>query len=147
MTIDTDHLDSCVRTLGSDHRWTATDRPNRAASIKRSSETSLSIGYELTQETSFKLLKRALQDFGHGRRKLDATPVKEILRLSALHGLMTLEEVERWFAYRDNRNDTAHDYGEGFANETLKLLPAFIVDVRTLEAILRARFGEDSDHA
>jgi len=33
---------------------------------------------------------------------------------------MTLEEVERWFAYRDNRNDTAHDYGEGFANETLR---------------------------
>ncbi len=60
---------------------------------------------------------------------------------------MTLEEVERWFAYRDNRNDTAADYGEGFANETLKLLPAFIVDVRTLEAILRARFGEDSDYA
>lgn len=60
---------------------------------------------------------------------------------------MTLEEVERWFAYRDNRNDTAHDYGEGFANETMKLLPAFIIDVRTLEATLRARFGEDTAHA
>lgn len=145
MIINTDHLDRCVRTLGSSLDLYRQTQPGsidqevfRNAIVK---------SYELAQETGFKLLKRALQDFGHGRRKLDATPVKEILRLSALHGLMTVEEVERWFAYRDNRNDTADDYGEGFANETLKLLPAFIVDVRTLEAILRARFGEDSDHA
>ncbi len=29
-----------------------------------------------------------------------------------------------------NRNTTAHDYGEGFANETLKILPDFLKDVR-----------------
>ncbi|MGH8480771.1 MAG: nucleotidyltransferase substrate binding protein [Gammaproteobacteria bacterium] len=145
MTIDTDHLDRCIRILGSSLDFYRQAQPD---SIDREVFRNAIIkGYELAQETSFKLLKRALQDFGHGGRKLDATPVKEILRLSALHGLMTVEEVERWFAYRDSRNDTAHDYGEGFANETLKLLPAFIVDVRTLEAILRARFGEDSDHA
>ena len=68
--------------------------------------------------------------------------MKDLLRLSATHGLMTLEEVERWFAYRDNRNNTAHDYGEGFAKETLVLLPGFIADATTLEATLRAKFGE-----
>jgi hypothetical protein len=99
-------------------------------------------GYELAQETSFKLLKRALKDFGHGGKKLDATPVKEILRLVATHGLMTVEEVERWFAYRDNRNDTAHDYGEGFAKETLVLLPGFIADAKLLESVLRTRFAD-----
>ena len=99
-------------------------------------------GHELAQETSFKLLKRALKDFGHGGKKLDATPVKEILRLVATHGLMTVDEVERWFAYRDNRNDTAHDYGEGFAKETLVLLPGFIADAKLLETVLRARFGD-----
>ena len=40
--------------------------------------------------------------------------------------------VERRLRYRDNRNDTAHDYGEGFAETTLKLLPGFIVDARAL---------------
>ncbi len=104
-------------------------------------------GYELTQETAFKLLKKALKDFGHGTKKLDSTPIKEILRLGATHGLLTLEEVERWFAYRDNRNNTAHDYGEGFAKETLVLLPGFIVDVTRLETLLRDRFGEEDDHA
>ena len=44
--------------------------------------------------------------------------------------------VERWLRYRDNRNDTAHDYGEGFAETTLKLLPGFIVDARALVEIV-----------
>lgn len=51
--------------------------------------------------------------------------------------------VERWFSYRDNRNNTAHDYGVGFAEETLALMPKFITDVRDIEANLRKKFGHD----
>jgi hypothetical protein len=47
------------------------------------------------------------------------------------------DEVQRWFAYRDNRNNTAHDYGVGFAEDTLKLMPGFISDARRLEVTLR----------
>ena len=57
---------------------------------------------------------------------------KDLFRHAARHGLITPEAVERWFLYRDNRNDTAHDYGEGFAEATLKLLPGFIADAKTL---------------
>ena len=74
----------------------------------------------------------------------EATPVKEILRLAATHGLMTVEEVERWFAYRDNRNNTAHDYGEGFAKETLVLLPGFIADAKLLKIAVRDRFNNEA---
>jgi nucleotidyltransferase substrate binding protein (TIGR01987 family) len=140
MMLSTDHLNRCIRTLESSVEMYRQSEPDsieqevfRNAIIK---------GYELSQETSFKLLKRALKDFGHGGKKLDALPIKEVLRLAATHGMMTLDEVERWFAYRDNRNNTAHDYGEGFATETLALLPSFIKDAKTLEAALRARFGE-----
>ncbi len=70
-----------------------------------------------------------------------------MLRLAATHGLMTLEEVERWFAYRDNRNNTAHDYGEGFVKETLKLIPNFIADVTRLETVLRERYNEGKSNA
>ena len=139
MTLNTEHLNRCIRTLESSLALYSQAEPGsidqevfRNAIVK---------GYELTQETSFKLLKRALKDFGHGGRKLDATPVKDLLRLSATHGLMTVAEVERWFAYRDNRNNTAHDYGEGFAKETLVLLPGFLADAKTLEATLRAKFA------
>ena len=53
--------------------------------------------------------------------------------------------MERWFAYRDNRNNTAHDYGENFARETLRLIPDFIDDVTRLAAVLRERYSEDSN--
>ena len=135
MTLNLDQLDRCVRTLesalafyGQAESGSVNQEVFRNAIIK---------GYELTQETAFKLLRKSLKAFGHGAKKLDATPIKEILRMSATHGLMTLTEVERWFAYRDNRNSTAHDYGEGFAKETLRLLPGFIADVKKLENVLR----------
>ena len=139
MTLNTDHLKRCIQTLRSSLTFYAQAEPDsidqeifRNAIVK---------GYELAQETSFKLLKKALREYGHGAKKLDATPIKELLRLSATHSLMTLEEVARWFTYRDNRNNTAHDYGEGFAEETLQLLPGFIDDARRIEKTLHEKFG------
>ncbi len=140
MTLNTDHLKRCLETLRSSLAFYERAAPEsidqevyRNAIVK---------GYELAQETSFKLLKKALRDYGHSAKNLDATPVKELLRLSATHGLLTLEQVERWFKYRDNRNNTAHDYGEQFAKETLVLMPSFVTDAASLEAILHTRFGE-----
>ena len=145
MNLNTDHLKRCIQTLRSSLSFYEQATPEsidqeifRNAIVK---------GYELAQETSFKLLKKALRDYGHGAKKLDTTVVKDLLRLSATHGLMTLEEVERWFAYRDNRNNTAHDYGENFAKETLSLIPKFIADVARLEAVLRERFSEGNADA
>jgi nucleotidyltransferase substrate binding protein (TIGR01987 family) len=100
-------------------------------------------GYELAQETAFKLLKKALKAYGHGGKKLEAMVIKEVLRLAAVHDLMTLEEVERWFRYRDNRNNTAHDYGEAFAHETLVLIPTFLADITTLADVLDRKLGEN----
>lgn len=145
MLLNTDHLKRCIRTMQSS--LTLYEKAEPESIDQEVFRNAIVKGYELTQETTFKLLKKALRDFGHGAKKLDTTPIKEILRLAATHGMMTLEEVERWFAYRDNRNSTAHDYGEGFAKETLVLLPGFIADVSRLEALLRERFGEKDDHA
>ncbi|MBF0630765.1 MAG: nucleotidyltransferase substrate binding protein [Magnetococcales bacterium] len=139
MELNTDHLLRCLLTLEA-----AVERYGQSAPDSMDQEVfrnAIIKGYELSQETSFKLLRKGLVAFGHGTRKLDSLPVKEILRLAAIHGLMGLEEVERWFAYRDNRNDTAHEYGERFACETLKLLPDFIVDGKRLESVLRERLG------
>lgn len=140
MNLNTDHLKRCIDTLRSSLTFY---EQAAASSIEQEIfRNAIVKGYELAQETSFKLLKKSLRDYGHGAKKLDSTPIKDLLRLSATHGLMTLEEVERWFAYRDNRNNTAHDYGENFARETLSLMPGFIADVTRLEAILRERYSE-----
>lgn len=98
-------------------------------------------GFELTLETSGKLLRRALKAFAAAPRSVDELVFKDLIRQAARHALLTEAEVKRWFAYRDNRNSTAHDYGVGFAEETLKLLPGFIEDAKRLEAVLREKIG------
>lgn len=141
--LNVDHLRRCMQTLNSS---LTLYRQAEAGSIDQEVfRNAIVKGYELAQETAFKLLIKALKAYGHGGQKLAQTPVKELLRLAATHGLMTLDEVERWFRYRDNRNNTAHDYGEYFANETLVLIPAFLQDIDTLAAVLEQKLGKSAD--
>jgi hypothetical protein len=50
--------------------------------------------------------------------------------------LLSIDEVERWLQYRDNRNSTSHDYGEYLANETLVLIEQFIKDTNRLIEVI-----------
>jgi nucleotidyltransferase substrate binding protein (TIGR01987 family) len=98
-------------------------------------------GFELTLETAGKMLRKAIKTFTGNPRAVDELTFKDVLRHAAKHGLLDAAAVERWFAYRDNRNNTAQDYGQGFAEETLALMPDFLSDARRLETTLRERFG------
>lgn len=141
--LNVDHLRRCMKTLHSSLVFYRSVEDEIELEVFRNS---IIKGYELTQETAFKLLKKALKNFGHGGKKLEATPVKDVLRLAALHDLMTLEQVERWFRYRDNRNNTAHDCGEKFANETLTLIPEFLADIETLANVLERKLGKEAQN-
>ncbi len=143
--LNTDHLKRCIQTLESSLRLY--QRAEAGSIDQEIFRNAIIKGYELAQETAFKLIKKALKEYGHGSKTINANPVKEVLRMAAIHDLMTVDEVERWFRYRDNRNDTAHDYGEAFALETLVLLPAFLDDIQTLARQLDSKLGKDSDHA
>lgn len=143
--LNVDHLRRCLQTLSTS---LALYRKAESDSIDQEVFRNAIIkGYELAQETAFKLLKKALKAYGHGGQKLEATPVKDILRLAAVHGLLTVQEVERWFRYRDNRHSTAHDYGEKFAHETLLLIPDFLQDITTLADVLERKLGPGGEHA
>lgn len=139
MRLNTDHYSRCIQTLETSLAQLEMSQPEsieyevfRNAVVK---------GFELTLETAGKLLRKALKAYTGRPRDVDALTYKDVLRHAAKHDLMNTEEVERWFNYRDNRNNTAHDYGVGFAEDTLKLLPAFITDARRLETVLRERLG------
>lgn len=93
--------------------------------------------FEIILEQTGKLLKKNLKPYFASSKQVDQLMFKDIFRLAAKHGLITLEEAERWLIYRDNRNDTAHDYGEGFANQTLALLPQFILDARRVNEVIQ----------
>lgn len=136
MAINTEHLDNTLRALESAlaHYQAVAGEDAVEQEIFR---LAIIKGFELAQEVSFKLIRRRLRDFGHSSRKLEATPVKELLRLAAQHSLLSIAEVERWFGYRANRNNTAHNYGEDFVQATLAILPDFIRDARALAKRLR----------
>ena len=88
--------------------------------------------FEIILEQSGKLLKKTLTPFLHSSKAVDQLTFKDIFRQSALHQIINIDEPQRWMEYRDNRNSTAHDYGVGFAESTLQLLPQFIIDARSL---------------
>jgi nucleotidyltransferase substrate binding protein (TIGR01987 family) len=100
--------------------------------------------FELSLETSGKLLRKALKSFGGAPRSVDALVFNDVLRHAGKHAMLDEAGVTRWLAYRANRNNTAHDYGEGFANDTLKLLPAYLQDVRALAIKLQEVFDAAS---
>ncbi len=139
MQFSTEHLSRCIQTLESS---LVQLRRAPAGSIDYEVYRNAAVkGFELTLETAGKLLRKAVKSYTGNPRAVDELTFKDVLRHSAKHGLMDAAAVERWFAYRDNRNSTAHDYGEGFAEETLGLMPAFTEDSRRIENTLRDRFG------
>ncbi len=134
MPINTEFLVRCINTLESAFAQLQQREPSdpfyeilRAACVKE---------FELVLEQSGSLLKRRLRPYFASNRQADRLTFKDLFRHAAKHGLLTVDACERWFAYRDNRNDTAHHYGEGFAETTLKLLPGFISDARALVAMI-----------
>jgi len=139
MNLNTDHYARCISTLESSlELLSAADPESVNYEIFRNAVVK---GFELTLETAGKLLRKALKAYTGRPREVDALTYKDVLRHAAKHDLMATDAVERWFIYRDNRNNTAHDYGVGFAEETLELLPKFISDARILETALRGRLG------
>ncbi len=130
MYIDTSFLQRCVKTLEmslkllneSDNESIEYDM-YRSACVKE---------FEIILEQSGKLLKKALKPYFHSSKEADRLYFKDIFRHAANHSLISIEQAERWLKYRDNRNNTAHDYGEGFAEQTIVLLPQFIVDANSV---------------
>ena len=134
MAINTDFLVRCVNTLEAAFDHLRTIGPSdsvyeiyRAASVKE---------FELVLEQSGSLLKKRLRPYFASNRQVDRMTFRNTFRHAARHGLISVAACERWLAYRDARNDTAHRYGEGFAETTLELLPQFIADARELVRVI-----------
>lgn len=106
----------------------------RAACIKE---------FEIILEQSGKLLRKVLKDYYSSPKKVYELNFKDIFRAANQFGLMTDEAAERWLEYRDNRNITSHDYGEGFASQTLELLPDFVEDALTLKTVIETKLQQN----
>lgn len=133
MTISVEYLDKCIKALetGVKYLEQGTDKElyelHRAGCIKE---------FELILEQSGSLLRKRIRGYFATNKQADNLTFKDVFRHAAKHDLIDSEACKRWMKYRDNRNDTSHNYGEKFANETLKLLPVFIEDAKSLSKII-----------
>ena len=127
MTLQTGNLRRCIRILESAYEGLQEhDADDILYDIYRAACV------ELVLEQSGKLLRKRLRAWFASNRQVDRLVFKDVFRHAAKHGLVSADAGERWLEYRDNRNDTAHDYGAGFADATLMLLPQFIIDANAL---------------
>ena len=116
-------LSQALATLGQQNLDSVTHDIYRAACIKE---------FEIVSEQCAKLLKKALSPYFSSSRAVDALTYKDVFRHAAKHSLISLEAAERWLVYRDHRNQSAHEYGQNYADAILTFLPEFLSDANAL---------------
>lgn len=136
VNLNTDYFLKCIVTL--EHAYVALEKESSGSVIYDIYRAACIKEFELILEQTGKLFRKVLKRYFSSSKQVDQLSFKDVFRYAGKFQLLTLEEVERWLLYRDNRNDRAHDYGEGFAEETLKLLPKFIQDAYHANDVLNA---------
>lgn len=134
--INTEFLQRCIDTLEKSYRLLL-QSPEGSIDYEMY-RNSLVKGFEMTLEQSGKLLKKKITPYFASKKAVDELTFKDLFRHAAKHGLLSEEEVSRWFKYRDNRNNTAHDYGREFAEQTVVLIEDFLKDAKNLKGIIDA---------
>ena len=132
--ISTEYLQKCIATL--EKSYEMLNQAQEGTIDYELYRNSLVKGFEMTLEQSGKLLRKKITPFLATKKAADALTFKEIFRHAHKFSLITEDEVKRWMKYRDNRNNTANDYGQSFAEETLSLVKDFLVDVKELQKVI-----------
>ena len=133
-TINTEYLEKSLATL--ERAYTLIKTVPEGSIDYEMYRNSLVKGFEMTLEQCGKLLRKRLLPYFSSKKAVDVLNFKDLFREAAKHSLLSETEVSRWFQYRDNRNNTAHDYGRAFAEETLALIDGFINDVKSLKDVI-----------
>ena len=139
MKLNFDHLQRCSLTL--ERSLQSLARAETGSVDYEVFRNAVIKSFELTLETAGKLLRKVLKAYVGSPKTVDSLVFKDVLRHSALHGLLSAAELERWLVYRDSHNDTAHNYGELFAETTLALITDFQRDALALYETLQQKHG------
>ena len=134
MSINTEYLARCITTLEKAYELIKTVQEGSVD--YEMYRNSLVKGFEMTLEQSGKLLRKRLLPYFASKKAVDALTFKDLFRHAYKYSLLNEDEISRWMKYRDNRNNTAHDYGRAFAEETLALVDDFLKDVKNLRTVI-----------
>ncbi len=145
MTIDTTFLERCINTLEIAYsKWIKIKDESENESIYFDLYRSACVKeFELILEQSGKLLRKTMKQYFASSKEADKLNFKDVFRNAVLRSILDAETCQRWLEYRDNRNSTAQDYGELFANETLVLLPQFIIDAKNMVDVIKSNSNQD----
>lgn len=86
--------------------------------------------FEYSFELSVKFIRRKLEIMETAEDVIDNLGYRDLIRKAAERGL--LEEVERWFVYREKRNETSHTYDYRKAENIYKILPEFLISAEKI---------------
>ena len=118
--INTEYLERCIETL--EKSYLMLNQAQEGTIDYELYRNSLVKGFELSLEQGGK----KITPYFATKKAVDVLSFKDIFRYAHKHSVISEEETVRWMKYRDNRNSTAHDYGELFAKETLSLIDKFL---------------------
>lgn len=97
--------------------------------------------FEYCYELSWKMLKRKLKEDAATPEDIDRMSFKELIREGAVRGFV--ENPEKWFEYREQRNITSHIYDEKKAKSVYKTAIQFLPDAQQLLDQLEASLQSD----
>lgn len=92
--------------------------------------------FEFTYELSWKAMRTWLAE-NQGKTVVDGVTRKELFRLAAESRL--IQEVEPWFEYHKQRNQTSYTYEESTANEAFEITEQFLNHATKLYQTLQSK--------
>ncbi len=84
-----------------------------------------------------RLLRRKLRDWATAHASARRLTFRQSFRTAGEFALLDEDACERWLAYRDLRNESAHDYDDAVAEGVMETLPDFRKDAKALVRALR----------
>lgn len=80
--------------------------------------------FEYTYELCIKMIKRYIEQEMPLSEKVDQLNYRDLLRVALEMGL--INHIDRWFQYREARNQTSHTYDEDKAQAVYNILSDFL---------------------
>ncbi len=97
--------------------------------------------FKYSYELSWKMLKRKLKLDAAIPEEIDRMSFKELIREGAARGF--IENPEKWFEFREQRNITSHIYDEKKAQSVYKTALELLPEARLLLGQLDAAWGKE----
>lgn len=98
--------------------------------------------FEYTYELCIKLIKRYIEQEMPLSENVDRLNYRDLIRVAFEIGL--IQDIEKWFQYREARNLTNHTYDENKAQAVYQVLPEFAVQAKFVLAQLNSALGQSS---